>query len=66
MQAARAALKQGSHLSALLIALRLKDAQLLRDVIMSTPATEVGLINCAAPSLADSVWCLMSVTAAAQ
>jgi hypothetical protein len=51
-QAALAALKQGAHLSALLIALRLKDARLLRDVIMATPADEVGLPSgCSEPTM---------------
>ena len=41
VQAARAALKQGAFLRALLITLRLKDAALLRDVILSTPPDDV-------------------------
>ena len=41
VQAVLAALKAGAHLRALLIALRLKDAPLLRDVVLATPVADV-------------------------
>ena len=40
-QAARGALRQGAFLRALLITLRLKDAPLLREVILATPPSDV-------------------------
>ncbi len=40
-QAARRAMREGAWLRALLVTLRLKDAQLLRQVILGTPPEEV-------------------------
>ncbi len=40
-QAARRAMKQGAWLRALLVTLRLKDAALLRQVILGTPPQDV-------------------------
>ena len=41
MQAAKQALKRQLYLRALLIALRLKDTSLQREVVLATPASEV-------------------------
>ena len=40
-QAARRAMREGAWLRALLVTLRLKDAELLRQIILGTPPQEV-------------------------
>jgi hypothetical protein len=50
-QAAHAALGARAYLRALLISLRLKDADLIRHVVLSTPAPEV----CARPRSSSRV-----------
>ena len=47
LQAVRRALKRQLYLLALLIALRLKDQGLQREVILATPASEVIAMCCA-------------------
>lgn len=49
LQAARRALKRQLYLLALLIALRLKDTGLQREIILATPASEVSAVTCAPP-----------------
>lgn len=42
VEAARRALHHGMYLKALLLALRLKEAELLEHVLLSTPGKQVG------------------------
>ncbi|KAK9915110.1 hypothetical protein WJX75_004822 [Coccomyxa subellipsoidea] len=51
-QAARRAMREGAWLRALLVTLRLKDAELLRLVILGTPPQEVDMIAGSVPTAA--------------